>query len=309
MGNDANERALEVAGFDLHERLGEGTMGVVYRAVDLNTSQVVALKVLYPILAGNITYLQRFRAEAESASRLDHPNLVKVLGAGQSGLTHFISMEYVNGCNLRDLIKREGALSEPTVAAIGMCIASVLHYAWEKERLIHRDVKPENILVGSNGEVKLCDLGIAKRMAAKTTGPALTRTGYFLGTPHYIAPEQLKGGKEMDHRVDIYSLGATLYHAITGQTIHTADSEFSLLMKQATEAVANPKDIMPAVSEAFSSLLLQMLELDREKRPSDWCAVYDTLYAIYQQATTQPVSAQIRIDSNVGGESTDQRTS
>ncbi|MFA5189924.1 MAG: serine/threonine-protein kinase [Verrucomicrobiia bacterium] len=296
------QELVDVQGFELFERLGEGTMGVVFRARHLFTDQIVALKVLYPILAGNLTYLARFRAEAEAATHLSHPNLVRVFGYGQRGLTHFIAMEYVEGMNLRELLRREGALSEATVAAIGMCVASALHYAWETVRLIHRDVKPENLLVAEDGRLKLCDLGIAKRMASKPGDAPLTRTGYMLGTPHYIAPEQLKGAKELDCRVDIYSLGATLFHAATGQTIHTAENEFSLLMKQATEPVRDPREAMPGMNHDFANLLLQMLDLDPAKRPPDWCAVYDALFDIYQKLNAAKTSAHIRISKSGGSE-------
>jgi eukaryotic-like serine/threonine-protein kinase len=302
------QELVQVQGFELYERLGEGTMGVVFRARHLFTDQIVALKVLYPILAGNLTYLQRFRAEAEAATHLSHPNLVRVYGYGQRNLTHFICMEYVEGVNLRELIRREGALTPSTVAAIGMCVASALHYAWETVRLVHRDVKPENLLVAPDGRLKLCDLGIAKRMASKPGDAPLTRTGYMLGTPHYIAPEQLKGAKELDCRVDIYSLGATLFHAVTGQTIHTAENEFSLLMKQATEPVRDPRDAMPGLDHDMAELLLQMLSLDPSHRPSDWCAVYDALFAIYQKLNAGEAKAQFRLSTGGGANTSPAQT-
>ena len=295
---------VEVQGFELYERLGEGTMGVVFRARHLFTDQIVALKILYPILAGNLTYLQRFRAEAEAATHLNHPNLVRVYGYGQRNLTHFICMEYVEGVNLREMLRREGALSETTVAAIGMCVASALHYAWETVRLVHRDVKPENLLVARDGRLKVCDLGIAKRMASKPGDVPLTRTGYMLGTPHYIAPEQLKGAKELDFRVDIYSLGATLFHAVTGQTIHTAENEFSLLMKQATEPVRDPRDAMPGMDRDLAELLMRMLSLDPSRRPTDWCGVYDALFEIYQKINSARSKGQFRLSSGGGSAST-----
>jgi serine/threonine-protein kinase len=296
------QELVDVQGFELYERLGEGTMGVVFRARHLFTDQIVALKVLYPILAGNLTYLQRFKAEAEAATHLNHPNLVRVYGYGQRNLTHFICMEYVEGTNLREMIRREGALGESTVAAIGMCVASALHYAWETVRLIHRDVKPENLLVAQDGRLKVCDLGIAKRMASKPGDAPLTRTGYMLGTPHYIAPEQLKGAKELDCRVDIYSLGATLFHAVTGQTIHTAENEFSLLMKQATEPVRDPREAMPGLNRDFAELLSQMLDLDPARRPADWCVVYDALFDLYQKLNAEKTKTQIRLSAGGGNE-------
>ncbi|MBI5684389.1 MAG: serine/threonine protein kinase [Verrucomicrobia bacterium] len=289
-----NSQGVDIEGFELLERLGGGSMGEVYRARDLGTGQIVGLKLLYPFLSGNITYLQRFAAEAEAAQRLDHPNLVKVFRAGQSGLTHFISMEFVDGSNLLKLIRAEGALTEATTAAIGMCVASALHSAWERERLIHRDIKPENLLISSTGVVKVCDLGIAKRMVSGV--PALTRTGMTLGSPHYVAPEQARGEKEIDMRVDIYALGATLYHAVTGQTVHDSESEFGLMIKHATEPVKDPRTIAPNLGNELADLLVSMLDLDRNRRPANWYLVHEQLSAIYE-AIEHPESdaQQIRL--------------
>lgn len=274
--------SVEIEGYDLCERLGGGSMGEVYRARDLGTGQVFAMKLLDPLLAGNITYLQRFRAEAEAAQRLDHPNLVKVFRAGQSGMTHFILMEFVDGTNLFKLIRAEGALPEATVAAIGMCVASALHTAWESARLVHRDIKPENLLVSNSGDVKVCDLGIAKRMVVGA--PAITRTGMTLGSPHYVAPEQARGEKNVDMRVDIYALGATLYHAATGQTVHNADSEFGLMIKHATEPVKDPRDVAPHLGDSTAELLTRMLDLDCNRRPANWYEVYEQWEGIYGDA-------------------------
>jgi serine/threonine-protein kinase len=173
-----------------------------------------------------------------------------------------------------------------------MCVASALHYAWQEQRLIHRDIKPENLVIANDGMVKVCDLGIAKRMV--DGGPVLTRTGLSLGSPHYIAPEQARGEKEIDCRVDIYALGATLYHAVTGCTVHQADSEFGLLIKHATVPVRDPREIRPTLSDGFATLLRQMLELDRSCRVADWCAAYDALMAIYERACTEFAGEEFR---------------
>jgi serine/threonine-protein kinase len=274
-----NDPPVEIEGFALFERLGGGSMGEVYRARDLETGDVVALKLLYPLLAGNVTYLQRFHAEAEAAQRITHPNFVKVFRSGQSGMTHFIVMEFVEGTNLLRLIRTDGVLTEATTAAIGMCVASAMHTAWEQERLIHRDIKPENLLIGHDGTVKVCDLGIAKRMISGT--PSLTRTGMTMGSPHYVAPEQARGEKAIDMRVDIYALGATLYHAATGQTVHNADSEFGLMIKHATEPVKDPRIAAPHMGNEMAELLMSMLDLDQDRRPANWSVVYEQLLAIY----------------------------
>lgn len=274
---------IKVEGFEIYEQLGMGGMGAVYRALDLSSGQIVALKVLFPHMARDQMFIKRFLAEAESAQRLDHPNIVKVFHCGVSGETRYIAMEYVDGDNMRALIKQQnGVLHEATTAAIGMCVASALYYAWEKERLIHRDIKPENLLIRSDGAVKLCDLGIAKRMVPDATN--LTRTGMRLGSPHYMAPEQVKGSKDIDFRVDVFALGATLYHAVTGHTLHDAENEFSLILMQAAGEIKNPRELNPNISERFATLLMRMLKIDRNFRQGDWETVFLELETIYNEA-------------------------
>jgi serine/threonine protein kinase len=224
--------------------------------------RTVAVKVLSRDRTDTET-LRRFQNEAQSAARLDHANIARVYYVGEDQGLHYIVFEFIEGINLRDLLAREGALDELTVIVIGMCVASALHYAWEKSRLIHRDVKPENLLISKDGRLKLCDMGIAKRMVPQPFDGSLTRTGYVVGTPHYIAPEQLKGGKDLDCRVDIYALGATLYHAVTGCTVHQADSEFGLMIKHATVPVRDPREIRPTLSDAFAA----------SATPIDWICI------------------------------------
>jgi serine/threonine-protein kinase len=279
---------ISIGGFEIYQSLGEGGMGAVYRARNLETDQIVALKVLYPLLAGNTTYIERFKAEAENALQLDHQNLVKVFSWGCRGLNYFIEMEYVEGKNLGTLLKEGGALPEVEVAVMGMCVASALHYAWEKSRLIHRDVKPGNLIIGDKGSLKLCDLGIAKCIVEGRK--SLTRAGTSLGSPHYIAPEQARGEKDINYRADIYALGATLYHAVTGVTVHDADSEFSLMVKHATVPVRNLREIKPELNDLFVALLMRMLELDQNKRAQDWYTLYGELETILKKIAPDRLS-------------------
>ncbi|MCX6722127.1 MAG: serine/threonine-protein kinase [Candidatus Staskawiczbacteria bacterium] len=281
-----------IEGFEIQARLGEGSMGVVYRAKNLATKQIVAIKILYAYMTSGEAHIRRFQEEANMALNLDHPNLVKVFQLGKSGPNLYIAMEFVDGMNLHELLVKEGSLSEATVAAIGMCVASALYYAWEKEKLIHRDIKPGNLLIGNSGILKVCDLGIAKRLDAKSG--QLTHTGVTLGSPHYIAPEQAKGEKDIDVRVDIYALGATLYHAVTGQTVHNCESEYGLMIKHATEPVKDPRTIKPDLSDKFAVLLMKMLELDRSRRIQDWFKVYETLEEIQKVPVDDKVSLKVQ---------------
>lgn len=277
------EESVEIPGFTLLNRLGEGSMGAVFKAHNLATGQIVALKILFPhLLLGDSTFIKRFQEEANVAERLEHPNIVKVFQQGKAGAYYYITMEYVNGKTLRQLIAENGALSERLVALIGMCVASALDYAWGKEKLVHRDIKPENLLISNDGPLKLCDLGIAKRIDARAQN--LTRTGMSLGSPHYIAPEQARAEKVIDFRVDIYALGATLYHAVTGETVHKSDSEFNIMYMHATQPVQDPRVRHPELSTQFSGLLMRMLKLDPNERFASWSEAFFALEAIYQDA-------------------------
>ena len=190
--------------------IGQGGMGAVYKAVQKRLDRIVAVKVLPPELAKEAGFTQRFEREAKALARLSHPNLVAVHDFGLSGEWCYLVMEFVDGANLREVM-RTGRLTPPEALAIVPQICSALQYAHD-QGVVHRDIKPENILLDQRGRVRIADFGLAKlRQDPDNAGQTLTLSGSVLGTVHYMAPEQVEGCKDVDHRADIYSLGVVFY--------------------------------------------------------------------------------------------------
>lgn len=202
----------DIAGHKVVARLGRGAMGTVYRAHQSSLDRDVALKILSQTLVEDRRFITRFLEEARAAGKLNHPNVVQVHDVGQSGELFYISMEYMERNSLQSLLDTQGKL--PEAEAITMILHANEALIWAEEHgIVHRDIKPDNLLVDSKGVVKIGDFGIALDQAKSKT---LYESGKIVGTPIYMAPEQARG-KKVDHRADIYALGATLYHALSGE--------------------------------------------------------------------------------------------
>ena len=201
---------------EILELIGHGGMGIVYKARQPNLERHIALKLLPEKLGESPQFAERFSREARTLAHLNHPNIVSVYDFGQTAGLYFLMMEYVDGVNLREAM-RAGRFSPNEALEIVPKICEALHYAHE-QKILHRDIKPENILLDSKGSVKIADFGIAKLLGgASKENLTLTSTGHALGTPHYMAPEQIENPTQVDHRADIYSLGVVLYELLTGE--------------------------------------------------------------------------------------------
>jgi len=225
---------IEVPGYRLDRRLGEGAMGVVYLAIQERTNQPVALKVLKT--RGPITDEDRARfiREVETSAQLDHPHIIRVIDHGEAPPFLYYVMEYVPGRSLNEWIRTHGLLPLPSVLRVAVQVASALEHARERN-VVHRDIKPENIIVQGDGHAKLADFGLAKNVA--TSGASgLTRPGEGLGTLPYMPPEQIDDALFADHRADVYSFGATIYHMLTGRPpfVGKAPLEFFLKIREGT---------------------------------------------------------------------------
>jgi predicted Ser/Thr protein kinase len=201
--------------FEIIALLGRGGMGVVYKARQLNLDRIVALKILPPVDSQSADFVERFRREARALAKLSHPNIVAVHDFGESGGLYYFAMEFVDGANLREMI-RTGKMRPEEALAVVPKICDALQFAHE-EGVVHRDVKPENILIDKRGRVKIADFGLAKLLRREQADHTLTMTGMTLGTPRYMAPEQLDKPETVDHRADIYSLGVVFYEMLTGE--------------------------------------------------------------------------------------------
>jgi serine/threonine protein kinase len=200
---------------ELLELVGQGGMGAVYKARQKRLDRFVALKIISPELAGDPTFAERFAREARTLARLSHPNVVAVHDFGEINGLYYFLMEYVDGVNLRQMLQAKQVKPENALALVPQ-VCAALQYAHD-QGIVHRDIKPENILVDRQGRVKIADFGLAKLLGATVASPALTGTGQVMGTPHYMAPEQVEHPLEVDHRADIYSLGVVFYEMLTGE--------------------------------------------------------------------------------------------
>jgi tRNA A-37 threonylcarbamoyl transferase component Bud32 len=266
--------------FEIIERLGQGGMGAVYKARQISLGRTVAIKTLQSSLAGDANYIARFRQEAVAAAGLSHPNLVQVHAAGESDGLHWFAMEYIEGESAQARLKREGRLEPLEAIAITMHVATALDYGWRKAALIHRDIKPDNIFLSSDGGVKLGDLGLAKS-AGQATG--LTATGAIMGTPHYMSPEQLEAVKDTDLRSDIYSLGCTLYHLLSGKPPYVGNSSAAVMVKHLSDPVPD----MSAIWREPPAELARAVGKMMQKQPADRQQSYGEVMADLRRASNE----------------------
>ena len=209
------EIAAHFPQLDVLEILGQGGMGIVYKARQPKLNRLVALKILPVEFGADAAFAERFNREACALAKLSHPGIVSVFDFGKAGPYYYLLMEYVDGLNLRELTQsRQIGTAEALEIVRKICEA--LQYAHD-EGIVHRDIKPANILIDRKGRVKIADFGLAKLLGHAPEEPALTGTAQVMGTPHYMAPEQVRGDREIDHRADIYSLGVVLYEILTGE--------------------------------------------------------------------------------------------
>jgi serine/threonine protein kinase len=261
---DTSRSAPQIDGnYDLLEKVAEGGMGSVYRARRRDTGEVVAVKIMPQHMAGNKVLVKRFEQEFNAASRLDHPNIVRALDFGETGGVPYLVMEFVEGESLGQKIQREGRLSETEAIRIVAQVAQGLHRA-HKMNLVHRDIKPDNVMVMPDGTAKLCDMGLVKELEADLN---LTRTGRGLGTPHFMAPEQFRNAKNADLRCDIYALGATLYMMVTGELPFKSSGPLDAWMKKMHNDLTPPRKIVPSLSERIDWAIRRAMSADPEQRP------------------------------------------
>ena len=244
--------------YELIEKIGSGGMADVYLATDETLGRKVAIKLLHPQYAHEENFVARFRREAQSAANLSHPNIVSVYDWGAEGSTYYLVMEHLTGRTLKELINESAPLSEPTIVDIGRKIASALTFA-HRNGIVHRDIKPQNIIITRDGAVKVTDFGIARSISS-----TMTQTGSIMGTAQYLSPEQAQGGS-VSSASDIYSLGIVLYEMATGSVPFTGDSAVAVALKHVHEAPKPPLEFNPGLSIPLNSVILRAIA----KHPSD----------------------------------------
>ncbi|MHC4470079.1 MAG: serine/threonine protein kinase [Planctomycetota bacterium] len=252
-----------IDGYELTDRIAEGGMGAVFRAKQVSLDRTVAIKVLKPRFAKDRSFLKRFTREARAVARLNHKNVVAAIDVGESDGWHYLVMEYVDGPTLAELLDEKGMLSEREALRITWQVCSALRHA-HQNGLVHRDVKPENVILASSGDAKLCDLGLAKKVDSEST--VLTAMGAALGTPLYISPEQAQGQAEVDIRADIYSLGATFYHMVCGRVPFDGNSAAVVMAKHLSQEPTPVKMRNPEVSLGTAWVIEKMLAKKPKER-------------------------------------------
>lgn len=255
----------KVGNYEILDILGQGSMGVVFKAKQVSMDRLVALKVLPSKLAQDASYVQRFITEARAAGQITHPSIVAVHDVVKFSDTYAFSMDFIDGSSAQEILDQQGAFPESEALLIAKQIAGALAAAHAK-KIIHRDVKPDNIMIDAEGTAKLSDLGLAR---IDRSGEArLTVPGTAIGTPHYMAPEEARA-ETVDNRADIYSLGASLFHMVTGRTPFDGPSAASVMVKHATEKTPDVRDINPEISVATSKLIRKMMSKEPRSRPSN----------------------------------------
>jgi serine/threonine-protein kinase len=257
----------QITGYRFVSKIGQGSMGAIYKAVQLSMDRPVAVKILSSRYARNARFVERFFREARAVAKLNHPNIIQGIDVGEVEGVHYFVMEYVDGRTVGDLVRRGGAIDEKRALYIILQVTKALAHAW-KNGLLHRDLKPDNIMIARDGVAKLCDLGLAKNLGVGID-PLVTNPGASVGTPHYIAPEQVRGDQSIDLRADIYGLGASFYHMVVGDVPFPADSVPVVLTKHLTEMPAPPRSRNSLVSPPVDAAIMRMMSKERDKRPQD----------------------------------------
>ncbi len=249
--------------YELHKRIARGGMADVVLARDQLLERPVAVKILFAEFATDTSFVERFRREAQAAAGLNHPNIVGVYDWGRESNTYFIVMEYVDGRSLADLLRNEGTLHPDRAADIATDVAAALGFA-HRNGVVHRDIKPGNVLISSSGLVKVTDFGIA-RAVSHNAEEALTQTGSVMGTATYFSPEQAQG-KAVDPRSDLYSLGVVMYEMVCGSAPFQAENPVAVAYKHVQEQVVPPSQIDPSIPASYEAITMRLLAKNPDAR-------------------------------------------
>jgi serine/threonine-protein kinase len=284
----------QIPGFQMLDKLGAGAMAVVFKAKQLSLDRMVAIKVLPKRLSENPEYVERFYKEGRAAAKLNHNNIVQAIDVADANGMHYFVMEYVKGKTVYDDLSKGQAYSENEALDIIIQIGEALEHAHERG-LIHRDVKPKNIMITESGVAKLADMGLARE--ATDHEAAMSEQGRAYGTPYYIAPEQIRGEVNVDFRVDVYSLGATLYHMVTGKVPFDASTPSAVMHRHLKETLVPPDHINTALSVGISEVVEVMMAKRKTDRYNSMTELLDDLRAV--RNGDPPLQAHHRFDANV----------
>lgn len=268
----------QIPGYQIIKQLGAGAMARVFLAKQISLDRMVAIKVLPQKFTNNPDFVARFYAEGKAAAKLNHPNIVQAFDVGKSGEFHYFVMEFVDGRTVFDDITEKGVYSEDDAVRIGIETARALDHA-HKQGFIHRDVKPKNIMMAdSDNRSKLADMGLARALSDVEAAEA--EAGKAYGTPYYISPEQIRGEVDVDARADIYSLGATMYHMVTGQVPFDGANPSTVMHKHLKNALIPPDHLNKELSSGISEVIEVCMAKDRTKRYASAADLLEDLQSI-----------------------------
>jgi eukaryotic-like serine/threonine-protein kinase len=278
----------KVGDYALLDKIGQGAMGTVYKGRNITTGALAAIKLVSPQVVADQKLRMRFAQECQVARMLNHPHVVCMLDFGLEGSTPYLAMEYVDGRSLGQLLEESGPLPEAQALELIRQVGAALHWAHEN-KLVHRDIKPDNILVSGDGQAKLTDLGLAKCLEGNL---GLTRTNSLFGTPNFMAPEQFIDAKRSDAQSDLYALAATLYMVLTGRVPFEApEGIMAVYSKKTANAIEAPGRLVPGVSEHVSAAIMRGLRAERAERPASVQQFIQWLVDPSAVAAAPPVSS------------------
>ena len=267
---------MQITGFEMQELIGEGGMAFVWKARQESLDRTVAVKMLKPHIARNPEDITSFLREARAAAALKHPGIVQVYDIAERDGAYYLVMEYINGPTVGRLINRAGPMATKRALAIAGSVAEALNYAWDRAQLIHRDIKPHNILIDADGTVKLSDLGLALTVA-RSARAATGNSDCVDGTPNYISPEQARGASHIDFRSDMYSLGASLYHMVTGRIPFGELSPMDAAREQCCGHLPHPRDLVPDLPTGVGQLITRLMMRDPGARFGTWAEATEAI--------------------------------
>lgn len=260
---EAQKDGRQIPGYQIMSKLGAGAMATVYKARQLSLDRIVAIKILPQKHSKDPNFIQRFYDEGKAAAKLNHPNIVGAYDVAQAGEFHYFVMEFVDGRTVYDDISKDGAYSEEDALDIAIQVAKALSHS-HKAGFIHRDVKPKNIMITSDGTVKLADMGLARAVSDREAAEA--EAGKAYGTPYYISPEQIRGEIEIDFRADIYALGATMYHMVTGRVPFEGPNPSAVMHKHLKDELIPPDHVNTKLTSGISEIIEVCMAKSAKKR-------------------------------------------
>jgi serine/threonine protein kinase len=277
--------ARDVGDYEIMEVLGTGGMGSVFRAKEKSSGKIVALKVLSSRLASDAEFVARFEREVKAAGSLVHPHIVHALASGNDAGQPYMVMEFVDGPSLGKLMRDDGRLPEKRCFEIALDIAKALDHA-HSAGIVHRDVKPDNVLLDKAGVARLTDFGLAKLLRDDLK---LTQSGIALGTPHYISPEQVAANRYIDHRADQYSLGAMMFHMLTGQVPFDGPTNNDIMLRHLEDPLRDPRELRPHLSNAAVRIIFKLMAKKSAERYDSTAQLIEDLQRVL--ASKEPLYA------------------